>query len=143
MLENGTETFDREEIRQKWKRDFEQLFNERLDVDGDIEFDDEFLMQSEQLYSEWDNRQPNEDIMMDNDVWYNLLNAPLDKAVGVNNLPNEILKHPHLLALLHRIFCSCFDNNVIPSVWYKSIICPVLKKDKDSRYPANYRAISS
>ena len=35
-LENGTESFDREEIRQKWKRDFEQLFNERLDVDGDI-----------------------------------------------------------------------------------------------------------
>ena len=59
-----------------------------------------------------------------------------------DNLPNEILKHPHLLALLHRFFCSCFDNNVIPSVWYKSIICPVLKKDKDSRYPANYRAIS-
>ena len=84
-----------------------------------------------------------------------MLNSPIDIAettralqraktgisFGVDALHNEVLKHPQLLYSLQRFNNACYDNNIVPSVWYQSIICPILKRGKDSKYPLNYRAI--
>ena len=40
LLPDGNESCDKEEIKQKWKNDFEALFNDRLDNEGNTEFDE-------------------------------------------------------------------------------------------------------
>ena len=35
-----------------------------------------------------------------------------------------------------------FKHGVVPTMWYKTIISPILKKDKDYLGPINYRGIS-
>jgi hypothetical protein len=157
LLDDGSETNDRNEIIEKWKHDFEALFNNRLNNEDNIEFDEEFLQHAETMQNDWTQRLQNldEHIMMQN-VWYNQLNSPISreetktalrrakqgKSTGIDNLPNEILKHPELFNMLHKLFDSCLRHNVIPSTWYKAIICPILKNGKDKRDPLNYRAIS-
>lgn len=65
------------------------------------------------------------------------------KALGVENLPNEVLKNPKLTDMLYNLVKTCFDKGIIPSVWSKSIITPIPKSPKDDpKVPLNYRGIS-
>ena len=64
------------------------------------------------------------------------------KAVGVDNVSNEILKIPLLQECLHELFQRCFEYNVIPRLWYKALIHPILKKGKSPLFPLNHRGIS-
>ena len=66
-----------------------------------------------------------------------LQRAKLGKATGIEKIPNEILKQPNLLYALHHLYFTCYDKNIIPSMWYTSILSPILKKGKYSRYPLN------
>ena len=62
---------------------------------------------------------------------------------AVRELPNELLKSPHMLTVLHSLCQTCFNSGITPSVWDKSIIIPIPKSSKsDSRVPLNYRGIS-
>ena len=156
LLDDGSETCYKDKIKQKWKTDFESLFNDQLVNETTMNFDDEFLQRAELLQNEWSNRlhELDDHVMMDGE--HNGLNAPLSrnetkmslkraktgKSTGTDNLPNEILKRPQLFEVLHKLFDACLTNNVIPATWYKAIICPILKKGKDRRYPLNHRAIS-
>lgn len=64
------------------------------------------------------------------------------KAVGVDNVPNEILKNENLINILNQLFNLYFIHGTLPNLWYKSIICPILKPRKDYRDPYSYRSIS-
>jgi len=154
ILDDGTESTDQAVILTKWREDFESLFSGTVD---DENFDDDFLQRCEELYTNRNNNVPAYcELDTGSNIWSDILNSPLDieetrnalqraklgKAVGVDNLPNEILKRPELLHVLHRLYSTCYEQNVIPTPWYKSIICPIPKKGKDSRYPLNHRAIS-
>ena len=66
----------------------------------------------------------------------------LGKSVGIDNLPNEILKKEKLITILNELFNLCFLNAIIPELWSKSIIVPILKPGKDYRDPYGYRSIS-
>ena len=45
--------------------------------------------------------------------------------------------------MLKQLFQLIFDTSVIPTVWRKSVICPILKDPQsDKRVPLNYRGIS-
>ena len=153
VLDDGTEISDKTQLLAKWRSDFEKLFNGTLDINN---YDNEFLESIEAHCREWDTHTPaDDDISEDNELWTDMLNSPIDiaettralqraktgKSIGVDKLPNEVLKHPQLLYSLHRLYSACYDNNIVPSVWYQSIICPILKRGKDSKYPLNYRAI--
>ena len=73
-----------------------------------------------------------------------ILNAPINetetrkvicrlqnnKATGIDNGPNEILKIPEILPLLVKLFNTCFENSVIPKDWNSGMIYPILKKKK-------------
>ena len=154
MLDDGTESSDQTIILNKWRADFESLFNGTLNGNT---FNDDFLERAGTIYENWTNNVPESHLSdSDNDAWSDILNSPLDieetrralhrakvgKAVGVDNIPNEILKRPELLHVLHRLYSVCYEQNVIPTLWYKTIICPILKRGKDSRHPLNHRAIS-
>ena len=47
------------------------------------------------------------------------------KAMGLDGIPNEVIKCPNLLNALHLFFNLCFDNGISPSTWSKSIISPI------------------
>ena len=63
------------------------------------------------------------------------------KAVGVDNLPNEILRNNNLLPVLVKLFGVCFENGLVPSEWGNANIQPILKPGKDKTVPLNYRVI--
>ena len=64
------------------------------------------------------------------------------KAVGVDNVANEILKIPALQSSLHALYSRCFELYAVPRTWYKAIIHPILKTEKSPLLPLNYRGIS-
>ena len=67
----------------------------------------------------------------------------INKATGLDNIPNNVLKHPSVMQLLHVLFTKIFDSCILPSVWLKSIINPIPKgSNKDPLVPMNYRGIS-
>lgn len=69
--------------------------------------------------------------------------AKVGKAVGIENLPNEVLKLPVICHVLYCLFKKCFESGQIPSVWLRSIINPIPKAQSDDpRVPLNFRGIS-
>ncbi len=61
--------------------------------------------------------------------------AKLNKTSRIEGFSNEALKSPKLLEVLFHLFKNCFEHNVIPSVWLKSIIKP---PKTDPRVLLNY-----
>jgi len=65
------------------------------------------------------------------------------KSCGHDFLPNEVVKQPQLVSLLHKLFQFCFDRKLVPDNWKKTIIVPIPKgASKDPHVPLNYRGIS-
>ena len=66
-----------------------------------------------------------------------------NKAVGVDEIPAEILKIPTLLNFLHKLFNKCFTCGIIPTIWTKGIINPIPKSStSNSKDPMCYLATS-
>jgi hypothetical protein len=69
--------------------------------------------------------------------------AKRGKAVGIDGLPNEVLKVEGVIDALCSLFQLCFDSGKVPDEWCKAIINPILKsRDNDRRLPMSYRGIS-
>jgi hypothetical protein len=69
--------------------------------------------------------------------------AKRGKAVGVDNIPNEILKNELSISLLHSLFTSCFESGLVPSLWNKVLIKPIPKGHAaDRKNPKFYGGIS-
>ena len=55
-----------------------------------------------------------------------------DKACGIDNISNEVLKNKDINMCLWSLFSKCFAFSCIPSCWSKAIISPIPKsKDRD------------
>ena len=64
-------------------------------------------------------------------------------SVGVDKIPNEVLKYEKVHKILQTIFNYYFDKGTLPDIWCKAIIKPIPKgSDKDPYIPQNYRGIS-
>jgi hypothetical protein len=67
----------------------------------------------------------------------------LNKASGIDNIPNFVLKKHDVMILLYNLFKKCFEYSILPTVWLKSVITPIPKSSsKDPFVPINYRGIS-
>ena len=143
-------TSDPEIVLNTWKRDFYNLYNMSTDVNSEI--DDEFHSRvSASLPDIKEFELNNHDAV---EFSYNSLftldelqrvcnSLKLGKSVGIDNIPNEVLRHDGIRRLLLGLFNVCFVNNVIPSIWRKSVIAPIPKSStKDPCVPLNYRGIS-
>ncbi len=65
------------------------------------------------------------------------------KAVGIDKIPNEILKNKNIHIVLKEFFQLCFDCSLIPDTWRQAMIRPIPKDHKkDKRIPLHYRGIS-
>lgn len=66
------------------------------------------------------------------------------KSSGIDGIPNIVLKHIPLKVI--RAYTILFNNllnyRIFPTHWKKAKVIAILKKDKDSSNPLNYRPIS-
>lgn len=64
-------------------------------------------------------------------------------ASGYDGIPYGVLKSQKVIETLTRLFQLILDTSIVPSVWRKAIICPILKDaSTDPRIPMNYRGVS-
>jgi hypothetical protein len=64
-----------------------------------------------------------------------------DKAYGVDEIANDILKCPAIFDHILEFFNYCYQSKLVPSEWTKSLIVPVFKKG-DPNVCGNYRGIA-
>lgn len=64
----------------------------------------------------------------------------LGKSVGVENLPNEILRNENLVIVLFNL--CFFFRGMVPKSGCESIVCQILKTGKDYRDPYGYMSIN-
>ena len=162
-LQNGDITDDIPTVLNTWKSEFENLFNsssQQINNDFAARIDS-VTRQWEQQYSDMmENRADpdidnvdyldrmrsahqslNSEISMDETMKV-LRTLKNGKAVGIDNIANEILKVPAIHPCLHKLYSTCFTSGIIPSVWYKAVIHPILKRGKSPLFPLSHRGIS-
>jgi hypothetical protein len=128
-LENGLLSTDSNTIKAKWLTDYSSLYQES----SSLVFDNVFL---DCVKRELPLREKN-NVELDPRIGIPLvdtalsLNAPikieeiqscvklikLGKAVGTDNVANEILRRPELLTFFHSIFSKCFQFGTIKKEW--------------------------
>ena len=65
------------------------------------------------------------------------------KATGLDKLPAKVLKNDLCAPFLTILFNICARTGLIPGVWRKGLIIPILKKNTDdARVPLNYWGIT-
>ncbi len=131
------------DVLKKWKSDFEKLYSQ---VPGDTEFDDVFYRQLRDDTGFVNNVPTKDGLNHDisaSEVKKSVSQAKNNKSVGLDNLPNEILKNDTSINILTLLFNKIFDYQIIPSVWKVGIIKPIPKSSLvDPRMPLQYRGIS-
>ena len=166
-MNDGTISSDPNDIMAKWKSDFQELYNRSAQSS---EADQTFLEAVERCTADWEmdyvaavtgseSRTADGDqteLQQDTQLAALQLNIPISlqetvnaltstqngKAVGIDNIANEILKLPSLRQTVHELYRTCFESNLIPSSWHKAVIHPILKKGKDPLFPLSHRGIS-
>ena len=130
------------DVLAKWKTEFQKLYNSEAEPGT---FDDAFYTYSvhekdrlEKEYSALDS-DFNADITVD-EVMKVIGKAKSRKAVGLDNIPNEVLKNDVSIQFLHKLFHKIFNTSIILhkykqikglgyytySKLYQSCVCPVL-----------------
>ena len=148
--ETGNKTSDENYVLDKWKNEFSNLYNMPSELNSS--FDGDFYKRilsslSEIKRFELDNSDANS-LSYNTPFTLEEMNKicthiKQGKSVGPDMIPNEVLRHVGVRALLMDFINFCFIKNVIPSIWRKSIITPIPKSaSKDPCVPLNYRGIS-
>ncbi len=53
-----------------------------------------------------------------------LQKAKSGKAIGIDGLPEEVLRNTNCVQFMFYLFKVCFNSGFIPTVWGKGIIAP-------------------
>ena len=121
MAKDGYKT-DRGDVLYEWKNAFQNLYNQTV-LDG--EFDEEKKndwkhILPEQMEDEWyvSNIDLNQDIPF-HEVEYAISKLKEKKALGIDLVPNEVLKCRSVNLVLYRLFCLCFNWGKTPTIWQK------------------------
>ncbi len=75
------------------------------------------------------------------EIKFVLNKARLKKAVGIDNIPYEVLKNSISVPLLKCLFSKSFWSHVIPAVWHQAILKPI-HSIIDPRLSIQYRGIA-
>jgi hypothetical protein len=110
---DGSIKTDKNYVLNKWKNNFRTLF--QRNGTRDIELD------NSEFNTELDVSLLNELITRD-EVLQAVLRAKLRKAVGIDDIPAEVLKNDVAVNLLFQIISGCFNLGKVPVQWNSGII---------------------
>jgi hypothetical protein len=143
--ENGTIDENINHVLNKWKDDFHSLLNPNLD---DAQFNAQFYNESLQRVLELEENSVdlhpnlNENFTIE-EVRNIIKKAKNGKAVGIEGIPNEVLKNNVSVEMLHSFFNKVFCSGLVPNLWRLGIIKPLPKSSlTDPRLPLQYRGIA-
>ena len=132
--DNGNITHDIDEVLQKWKNDFHDLYNAKT-MNGDNTNDNGINMAVPTDIM-------NESFTPD-EILKVITKAKKGKAMGPDNIPYEVLKNNTSVELLTVFFNTCYSTGYVPTLWTKAYIKPIPKGNTmDKLIPTNYRGIS-
>ena len=112
------------DVLAKWKTEFQKLYNSEAEPGT---FDDAFYTYSvhekDRLEKEYSalHSDFNADITVD-EVMKVIDKAKSRKAVGLDNIPNEVLKNDVSIQFLHKLFHKIFNTSIIPTQWKLAIL---------------------
>ncbi len=145
--EDGEIVTDLNFVLNKWKNEYEMLYKPTCDT-----FDNNFYSQVRELLRIAENRMIDPLYVENPDLNGNISRQEVDsvinrlknrKAVGIDKIPNEILRTDNVRNCLHRFFQYYFDTGLLPTHWLKAVIKPIPKnKTNDPKIPLNYRGVN-
>ncbi|VDI35540.1 Hypothetical predicted protein [Mytilus galloprovincialis] len=146
--ESGNIETDEQLVLDKWRIDFENLYTGSNSDEFDYEhyrtvmshkylletnMEDPLFIQNEYL---------NRNITLD-EIHDIVMHSKSKSASGFDEIPYIVLKFPIVIETILKLFQLILDTSLIPSIWRKSVICPILKDpSSDARMPMNYRGVS-
>ena len=143
--DNGNILVDTAEVLQKWKIEFEGLYKGYEKSNFDENAYNAAMQEKAHLENVYNNIN---DDSFNVDITYGevakvLNKAKYRKAIGIDNLPYEVLKNEASHNILMNLFSKIFTTKITPSVWRKAIIKPIPKNSTiDPRLPLQYRGIA-
>ena len=148
LNEDGTILTTERDVLERWRTDFENLYNGSSGDDFD---NDHFnFVKSEKHAREHHmeshmfecNDELNCDITGD-EISDIVMRSKSSSACGLDEIPYSVLKYPIVIETLRQLFQLILNSSIIPTVWRKAIICPIHKDpSSDKRLPMNYRGVS-
>ena len=150
VYKNDLLTSEPVEVKHKWEQAFKSLFNPINNVTSDNS--EEFLTHVKRhKYSlELEMDQPgyeqctflNDSFSFDK-IYKSICKLSSEKAVGIDFIPNEVLKNATVATVLTQYFNLVFSTGCLPTSWLRSIINPTPKGAGKYLYiPTNYMGIS-
>ncbi len=143
---DGDITVDTKEVLHKWKCEFEGLYKGYDKSEFDETAYNDAMQQKLLLENLYNN--VNDDSFLNRNVIYDevmkvLNKAKNNKAIGIDNLPYEVLKNEQSCNILTHLYSKIFTSQLIPSIWRKAIIKPIPKSSTiNPRLPLQYRGIA-
>lgn len=142
---SGNITNNTKTVLNTWKDGFKDLYEGYDNNEFDTVFYDYAMSEKarlESLHTDYTEGEFNHPITLE-EVSKVLTKMKNNKAVGIDNLPNEILKNHNSATLLTHLFDKIFQTHIIPTAWKKSIVKPIPKGSTiDPRLPTQYRGIA-
>ncbi|XP_055999550.1 uncharacterized protein LOC130047882 [Ostrea edulis] len=133
------------EVLNRWQIDFQNLYNGSVNTDFFQDHYDSSRLEKTRLENNMKlqsficNEELNYDISLE-EISDIVLHSKSKSASGYDEIPYSVLKFPMIIKTLRNLFQLIFDSSIIPSIWRKAIICPILKdSSSDKRLPMNYR----
>ena len=131
-------------VLNRWHDDFSSLYN----VPDNVNFDDDFYQTKIDELTDLESNLTETNDLVNRELSFDEIEKTvrklrLKKSVGIDFIPNEILKNHDVKVALFSLFTVFFDIGIIPSLWYKAIVKPIPKGGKKDPYlPLSYRGIS-
>ena len=140
--EDGTVTTGREEILELWSDAFENLYKNEGNYDEKYLADK--IKERDQIikYSSVNPDSRIEEQISYDEVRNVIMQSRNKKAMGIDGIANEALKHPNVILLLHKFFTKIYDNGLIPNMWKKALINPIPKGRNKLVRPLLYRGLA-
>ena len=144
---NGLKVTDPNLVLEKWRAEYEHLYN----ATDDKYFDQDFKNSEMKLLTEEDFK-----LKVEGDEDHLRLNRPISfgevkkavtsskprKAAGFDNITNELLRHDSVIKLLQCLFNICIKLKIVPGEWRKAIIHPIPKTKDFTMDPLKYRGLA-
>ena len=130
-------------VLNKWRTDFSDLLNRPSETTNDA-FYVKCMEEKDNIEKNMQNcnSELNEDIGL-GELKKIVKKLKNNKASGIDNIPNEVLKSEFIFTQIHFLMDKLFSLGIIPKNWKMSIISPIPKSStKDTKIPLNYRGIS-